>query len=203
MQPEYQFGMSGTKWSIFEASVELFAKQGYQTVSMKDIANEVGVRASSLYNHFKSKDEILATIYEYMHYYAEYKMANLDELLQLAETEHPHVVLKNTHRYFHPDIQNLMGKMIILAMNRMINDNRAEAVVKWMLIDRPKRYISAILQRMLALGRIQALDIDAFCEVHACYNYAASQRMYTSFPAENQLWLEGLEMIIGIVKVTV
>jgi AcrR family transcriptional regulator len=40
----------------------LFKDKGYNAVSMRDIAAEVGVKAASLYNHIKSKDEILTHI---------------------------------------------------------------------------------------------------------------------------------------------
>lgn len=40
----------------------LFKEKGYSAVSMRDIAQELGIKAASLYNHIKSKQEILAKI---------------------------------------------------------------------------------------------------------------------------------------------
>jgi AcrR family transcriptional regulator len=51
-----------TKERIFDASLELFSKKGYEAVSVREIAREVGIRESSIYNHYKSKEAILDEI---------------------------------------------------------------------------------------------------------------------------------------------
>lgn len=47
---------------IAEAAMELFDERGYHATGMEDIASAVGMRASSLYNHYGSKQEVLADI---------------------------------------------------------------------------------------------------------------------------------------------
>ena len=47
------------KQVIVEEAAILFNNMGYSATSMKDIANSVGVKAASLYNHINSKQEIL------------------------------------------------------------------------------------------------------------------------------------------------
>ncbi len=44
---------------ILETAAALFRDKGFQATSMKDIAVGVGVEAASLYNHIKSKQELL------------------------------------------------------------------------------------------------------------------------------------------------
>jgi len=53
-----------TKNRILLESVRLFAMQGYATVSMRDIAAEVGIRPSAIYNHYQGKDVLLDAILE-------------------------------------------------------------------------------------------------------------------------------------------
>lgn len=48
-----------TKEKILESALTLFSKQGYNGTSVEEIANEVGIKAPSLYKHFKGKEEIL------------------------------------------------------------------------------------------------------------------------------------------------
>jgi len=43
-------------------AADLFAHEGYDNVSVHEIAEAVGIKESSLYNHFESKAEILSTI---------------------------------------------------------------------------------------------------------------------------------------------
>ena len=53
------------KDKIFDVSINLFSKYGYDGVSIRQIANEVGIRESSIYNHYKSKEAIIESILEY------------------------------------------------------------------------------------------------------------------------------------------
>lgn len=51
-----------TKEQIVEEALTLFSRKGYKGTSVKNIAEAVGIKDSSLYKHFKSKQEILDTI---------------------------------------------------------------------------------------------------------------------------------------------
>ena len=55
---------SGTKERILLASASLFAKNGYFGVSVKDIANVVGIKPASLYNHYESKEALWISVLE-------------------------------------------------------------------------------------------------------------------------------------------
>lgn len=50
--------MNQTKRKIFETSMKLFAKKGYDNTSVEEITSEVGVAKGTLYYHFASKEEI-------------------------------------------------------------------------------------------------------------------------------------------------
>ncbi len=54
-----------TKEKIFDVSVELFAQKGFNAVSVREIARKVGIRESSIYNHYKNKEAILEAIMDY------------------------------------------------------------------------------------------------------------------------------------------
>lgn len=47
---------------ILDAAAELFTTQGYATTSTRSIAEAVGIRQSSLYHHFSTKDDILEVL---------------------------------------------------------------------------------------------------------------------------------------------
>jgi len=53
---------AGTRGAILRASLALFAESGYSAVSIRKIANEVGITSASLYAHYRSKDHILAEL---------------------------------------------------------------------------------------------------------------------------------------------
>jgi len=54
--------MTERKKEIIATASSLFREKGYTVVSMRLLAQEVGVKAASLYNHISSKQEILAII---------------------------------------------------------------------------------------------------------------------------------------------
>jgi AcrR family transcriptional regulator len=54
--------MTQRKEEIIATASSLFRKKGYSAVSMRLLAQEVGIKAASLYNHIDSKQEILAHI---------------------------------------------------------------------------------------------------------------------------------------------
>jgi len=47
-----------TKTAILNEAISLFARRGYDSVSMRDIAQTVGISAPALYNHFKDKQSL-------------------------------------------------------------------------------------------------------------------------------------------------
>ena len=53
-----------TKQRILDKALELFSKEGYDAVSVGQIAAAVGIKAPSIYNHFPSKQAIFDAIVE-------------------------------------------------------------------------------------------------------------------------------------------
>lgn len=56
--------MNKTKRKIFETSMDLFAKKGYEATSIEEITSVVGVAKGTLYYHFSSKEEIFYFLIE-------------------------------------------------------------------------------------------------------------------------------------------
>ena len=54
--------LSNRKEEIHTAAARLFGEKGFSKCSVRDIAQEVGIGAASLYNHMGSKDELLISI---------------------------------------------------------------------------------------------------------------------------------------------
>ena len=51
-----------TKEKIIDEALTLFSQKGYSGVTVREIANAVGIKDSSLYKHFSSKRDIFNTI---------------------------------------------------------------------------------------------------------------------------------------------
>jgi AcrR family transcriptional regulator len=58
-------GQKNTSQVIFEKAIDLFSQRGYGAVSIRDIAKAAGIKESSIYKHYTSKDQILQKIVQY------------------------------------------------------------------------------------------------------------------------------------------
>jgi AcrR family transcriptional regulator len=53
---------AGTRQRALDVALELFAEQGYEGTSLREIADRLGVTKAALYYHFASKEALLAGI---------------------------------------------------------------------------------------------------------------------------------------------
>ncbi len=95
-----------TKEKIFDVSLDLFSKKGYDSVSLREIADEVGIKKSSIYSHYSSKEAILMDIFEYMTDLLEH-----DEMLnskQLDLSTNNEILLENPELFYHIGSEAIM-----------------------------------------------------------------------------------------------
>jgi len=82
-----------TKEVILDTAIELFAVKGYNRVSIREIAQAVGIKGSSIYNHFESKEAILDNVLRLYkdesdrHFGSYYQDMNLDKLIETVSVE--------------------------------------------------------------------------------------------------------------------
>jgi TetR/AcrR family fatty acid metabolism transcriptional regulator len=72
---------------IIEAAVRVFARKGYYNSRVSDIAREAGIAAGTIYLYFRTKDDILVTLFRE-------KMAQFVSALGKAIAEEPDAVAK-------------------------------------------------------------------------------------------------------------
>ncbi|MFH1942701.1 MAG: TetR/AcrR family transcriptional regulator [bacterium] len=87
-----------TKDIILENALELFSRKGFYAVSVREITRQVGIKESSLYNHFTSKNEIMDAIIDWL-------QAELDDYFEKT-------IQKNTEEPIpeYLDIENVLVK---------------------------------------------------------------------------------------------
>jgi AcrR family transcriptional regulator len=71
-----------TRSRVQKVALELFAEQGYEKTSLREIAERLGVTKAALYYHFKSKEDIV-------HSFTDDYFAGLDHLLDWAREQPP------------------------------------------------------------------------------------------------------------------
>jgi AcrR family transcriptional regulator len=53
-----------TRQRIQDVALELFAEHGYEKTSLREIAEHLGVTKAALYYHFRTKEDLLVSIFE-------------------------------------------------------------------------------------------------------------------------------------------
>jgi AcrR family transcriptional regulator len=69
-----------TRSRLLQLALQLFAEQGYEKTSLREIAERLGVTKAALYYYFRSKEDIVRSLVE--DYFAE-----IDELIAWAKTQ--------------------------------------------------------------------------------------------------------------------
>ena len=69
-----------TRAQAQKVALELFAEQGYEKTSLREVAERLGVTKAALYYHFKSKEDIV-------HSFTDDYFAEIDDLLDWAKDQ--------------------------------------------------------------------------------------------------------------------
>lgn len=154
-----------TKELIFDTSIELFAERGYENVSMRDLAKEVGIKASSIYNHFSGKNALLEYIYAFYKdnmYAGRLPMGELQHIISAGTKEE---VLSGLVRVSFLTLPALLSKRLILITKilyaRLYSDRRAGNIF-WESFESNCAYVTAALDYGIQIGRFHPFDTQGY-----------------------------------------
>ncbi len=155
-----------TKREIIEKALELFAERGYDAVSVGEIAAAVGIKAPSLYNHYKNKQAIFEAIVEDTAARYERDTDNLDV--------HVQDVTKDFATFGHITVQALTEKVRGIFLYSLHDKNvslfrkmmtieqfrspELAALYSARYVDRMVEYHANIFRNLIAAGEIANLN---------------------------------------------
>jgi AcrR family transcriptional regulator len=187
-----------TKEKIMDEAIKLFSERGYDSVSMRDIAANVGIKAASIYNHFSSKKDILKEIYTFYLDTKSNAFPHLETLLPLVESEPILDVLMKTEYYFAPLLHDKMNRIFFIASQRLCRDK--EGFIQKIFFEPLHEILNAILSRAIELGRIDPIDINSFIRLVTYYAFSAAELNLTDMKISVEQWRKGLVMVFSLVK---
>ncbi|MEG1365947.1 MAG: TetR/AcrR family transcriptional regulator [Oscillospiraceae bacterium] len=151
-----------TKQRILDYSLQLFSCDGFSGVSMRNIAAAVGVKESSLYKHFQSKQAIFDAILLQMNESIKLAMAGLAD-----KNDNPHEgsiitgeeltwMCTGLYMYFLQD-ESVAAFRRMLTLEQYKSPKAAE-IFKSQFFDMPIAYYANIFNVLLARGIIPYAD---------------------------------------------
>lgn len=188
-----------TKEKIIEEALKLFSEKGYSDVFVSDIAKAVGIKAPSLYKHFKNKQEIFNAMLDSLKegYTKQAASIGIDGNSTDADAAVYSVISeealietgKNLFLYFlHDEHMRLFRKL--LTIEQFQNCELAN-LYSMQYFDDPILYQGSILEMLSVSGKLRKADP----KIMALHFYAPIYTLLTVCDRQPEREREALEMI--------
>ena len=159
-----------TKEKIRNVAIDLFASKGYRDISVREIAKEVGIKASSLYKHYKNKEDILQSIFDLFKEKITQATIPKESLKQYIQTVSP-------ERYFNESFaifKSVMWSSIIVKIAKIITieQQRNKSIREFFheeLIEKPNQIVQYVFEVMMENGVIDRIDARVMAEEYNSY----------------------------------
>ena len=191
-----------TKERILRVAARLFSMSGYNKVTTRQIAAAIGINAASIYYHYKSKEEILKSLYRL---YADERlkyMPDLNELLRLAEDTPPHDVLMQSFFHYEEDVREFLDQIVATATLDISTNKNSEKFIQENIFDSIANIHVPLIKRMIELGRIEPVDIDSYITVLCFYCFGAASLSKTAFGVGPEKYHADLSYLLSMIKPT-
>ncbi|HWT75963.1 MAG TPA: TetR/AcrR family transcriptional regulator [Mobilitalea sp.] len=171
-----------TTQKIMETAAKLFAKQGYDGVAVRTIAEAVGIKESSLYNHFRSKADILDALFDHFIRMVPQTRPSEEELDQMLAIMQPEEIFKNIVFHVGSHISDILANTaMIINLEKYRNPRAAEMYYKY-VVNEPADYYERMIHKMMERELVKPVDARMFAEQ---YNYVSIALTKEYFMAKN------------------
>lgn len=176
-----------TKEKITETALDLFSQRGYDGVSVRDIARAVGIRESSIYNHFQSKRAVFDAIVDLCvqqseRYFREgglpYDAGDDASVYAGIGMEDLQELIERTFRFFFDDPWNARFRRLLLLSQYA--DPRCRDIYRQLYRDKCVRVQAYIFAALMDAGELRREDPPAvaaefhgpmFMLIHTCDSF--------------------------------
>ncbi len=157
-----------TKQRILDKALELFSEQGYDSVSVGEIAKTVGIKAPSLYNHFPSKQAIFDAIVESTAAQYEVDTDKIDIHVQNVKKDIPvfteiteDALFEKVRQIFEYSLHNeTIGRFRRMMTIEQFRSPKLAALYSKRYVERIINYHADIFRALSTAGEIAAEDPD-------------------------------------------
>ncbi|KZX15416.1 biofilm operon icaADBC HTH-type negative transcriptional regulator IcaR [Methanobrevibacter cuticularis] len=159
-----------TKEKIFNEALDLFSDKGYNEVSIREIAKKVGIKESSIYNHYLKKESILDSIFDYFMRKMNETSISQEHMEQLL-TKSPRVLYNFGSEQVKYQFSNpVMIKILRLIFIELYHNQKISDFFLKELINGPILFWTMFFQSLMDKKIIRKSDPKKLAENY--YNYA-------------------------------
>ena len=173
---------SNRKEEIVLTTLELAAQKGLASVSMSMIADKIGIKKPSLYKHFKSKDEIVEAMYQFLRQQAKEK-ANIKPMdyNTFFEGKTALEILQSVvHGYIQMNQQEqMMNFYKVIYSERPINPMAAKIVAEeteTMILATKQLFYAMEVHNVLHFNNADMSAVSFAMTIHGLMDYELDQR---------------------------
>jgi AcrR family transcriptional regulator len=150
-----------TKEIILEVALNLFSKKGYSGVSIRDICKEVGIKESSVYNHFKNKQEIFHTLCQHFMEVTNDIALSYYKQISDAATVTEEGFLFSCRRYVNDYLmEDKINKFICMLIIEQSTNEEAAKLYHEILFDKALEGQRQLLEWMIKIGFLKKMNPD-------------------------------------------
>ena len=147
-----------TKQEIFNQALLLFSQRGYDGVSIRDISKAVGIKESSIYNHYAGKKSILDDICARFLQTLSAARPPLEKVEEMLDTMMPvDVFLQLIYAYGH-QIDPQITQMAKTFFGEQFRSEELHELFEREFIEGNVTYYVSVLNLMERKGRIRSCD---------------------------------------------
>ena len=148
------------KEEIIYATLELAAESGMKGVSMSQIAEKIGIKAPSLYNHFRSKNEIIKAMYSFLRDQAQAESnGKTPDFSKIADKSTEEILLDSVSAYM-----GMVSNKYMLQFFKVLYSERAtNSIAAAIIVEETERMLQSARNMFYALvvhGKIKNENVD-------------------------------------------
>ncbi len=193
-----------TKHRILDEALTLFSEKGYANVYVSDIAGRVGIKAPSLYKHYRNKRAIFDAIIDEMNHRFEQQAQALSisgtdptadaEVYKNMDEDHLIKLGNDLFRYYlHDSYTKRFRKMLTL---EQFQDQELARVYSQQYFDMPLSYQGMLLGLMVSQGLLVTGNVP----IMTLQFYAPIYMLLTVCDREPSREQEALELLEGHIR---
>lgn len=156
-----------TKDMILEVSLGQFAQAGYAAASVRDIAKRVGIKDSSLYFHFKSKQAILDALTERFINTSTQAVEFLRQGMCGLSSMDADTFMRVTEGYMESYLlEPFINKFIRVLMHEQSDNGQLRDIYRQWCIEKPVEFQTEFMKRMQEMRFLKQAEAQHMAEAY-------------------------------------